>query len=116
MKNKVMKETINVLKAMKGINEMNTTEVQFYITDADGFILELRIGIDEKRSLVSEGETRREMYGGCRLTYPALSIGYSYFSHAAPPVGTVQRFSYYAAIPIMSLSLARSSPVNSSWQ
>ena len=47
MKNKVMKETINVLKAMKGINEMNTTEVQFYITDADGFILELRIGIDE---------------------------------------------------------------------
>ena len=36
MKNKVMKETINVLKAMKGINEMNTTEVQFYITDADG--------------------------------------------------------------------------------
>ena len=51
MKNKVMKETINVLKSMKGMDEMNTTEIQFYITDADGFILELCIGIDE------DGET-----------------------------------------------------------
>ena len=57
MKNKVMKETINVLKAMKGINEMNTTEVQFYITNADGFILELRIGIDEDEEIYKQFNT-----------------------------------------------------------
>ena len=52
MKNKVIKETISVLKEMIDMNdEMNTTEVQFYITDDDGFILELSIGIDE------DGET-----------------------------------------------------------
>ena len=47
MKNKVMKETISVLKEMLTMDEMNTTDVQFYITDSDGFILELCVGIDE---------------------------------------------------------------------
>ena len=42
-----MKETISVLKEMLTMDEMNTTEVQFYITDSDGFILELCVGIDE---------------------------------------------------------------------
>ena len=42
-----MKETISVLKALKGMNEMDTSEIQVYITDEDGFIIELKIGIDE---------------------------------------------------------------------
>ena len=50
-KSKVMKETVSVLKAMTGLNEMDTTEVQLYITDAEGFIIELTIGIDEEGEL-----------------------------------------------------------------
>ena len=58
MKNKVMKETISVLKEMIDMNdEMNTTEVQFYITDDDGFILELRIGIDEDEEIYKQFNT-----------------------------------------------------------
>ena len=43
-----MKETITVLKALKGMKEMhNFTEAQIYFTDEDGYIIELRVGIDE---------------------------------------------------------------------
>ena len=42
-----MKETINVLKALKGTKEMDISEVQIYLTGEDGYIIELRVGIDE---------------------------------------------------------------------
>ena len=56
MHKKLCNEAIDVLKAMKDSDaDFSVGEIQLYLTDVDGLIMELCIGVDD------DGEVRKSM-------------------------------------------------------